>query len=120
MAHPPTTALLHLLQLAWVKREPSQPEFTAVIAQDRNELAAWAIRHVAPDDLTLHLPRQPWPQGSDGLHAGFILVAQGQMQYEILRTQKTQTAELVRNRSATRPRFRTGRTFCARCSGGGR
>ena len=74
-------SLAHLL--AGVEIQPAQLQLTAVVGQRGRQLAPGPVQHLGLGDLAFDLCGKARPQRGDRDYAGFILVAQRQVQHEV-------------------------------------
>src|SRR5690606_16725888 len=86
-------ALVDLLWLAGTEIEPAQGEPARIVLYHGHQLAAGPELHLAVQDLAFYLARLAGPQRCNGLDAGFIFVAQRQMNDEILLVFEPKTQE---------------------------
>src|SRR5690606_22282695 len=82
--HPYALAPLDLALLAGIEIEPAQGEAARAVLDHGHQLAARPELHFAVQNLALDLSRLARTQRADGLDAGFVLVAQRQMDDEVL------------------------------------
>src|SRR5690606_27919574 len=82
--HPYALAPLDLPLLAGIEIEPAQGQASRAVLDHGHQLAARPELHLAVQDLALDLTRLARAQRADRLDAGFVLVAQRQMDDEVL------------------------------------
>ena len=109
-----TLAHGHLLLLAGVEIQPAQLQLTAVVGQRGRQLAPGPVQHLGLGDLAFDLCGKARPQRGDRDYAGFILVAQRQVQHEVFGRHQSQIAELALR---IRQRFAGAALGCARALG---
>ncbi len=89
------TVLLRLAEMV-----EAQAQGAAAVLQAHQQAAAAPHHHVGAGHHALDHRVGPWPQGADGGDAGTVLVAQGQVEQDILQGFQAYPSELLRQRGA--------------------
>ena len=89
------TVLLRLAEMV-----EAQAQGAAAVLQAHQQAAAAPHHHVGAGHHALDHRVGPWPQGADGGDAGTVLVAQGQVEQDVLQGFQAYPSELLRQRGA--------------------
>src|SRR5215468_10752648 len=95
-AHPLTDRERFLL--TGIEVEEAQYEFRVAILEQAHELPARPVLNVGVDDSAFDLPGAARLHGSKGANVGAILVAQRQVQHEVLLARDAEPSELFLER----------------------
>ena len=86
--------------LARIEMKKAQHELRFAFPQEAHQLPSAAILNLGVEDRALYLPRLPGPERAQGRQMRVILVAQRQMQDEILLARHTDARQLFLDRVA--------------------